>query len=446
MITDKIREYAERFKTFITQAIPQSYRDDPLTLKTIYKWILVGLLIRFIFMPFACHGDLLTNYNWAYLILRDHTNLSLYTFDLAQLIQSLFLSIYQFILPLEELLIWPQNTLTVPVSFWLNEFAKNNMAYRALFLFKIPYLIFDFGSAFIILHLFRENKKGILAFKFWMVNPIGIFAIYIFARYEIIPIFFILLSLLFAKRERPYLALFSLGLSICTRMYPLLFLPFYILALGKNLKEKASLLIVGIAPTLFGAFMSAYFGLSPSLEPSFHKSDLSFFKSHFIGDVLNMNFDIGSGQIIYIFVICYIFLILYYYFYCDGKKFDDLWEFSLMVLLLFYATSLFSPHYFAWFTPFIAIAITKYPKFLELHGLQIFCFVFYTFYWGSALAGWLFAAVDPAFFVNLVSPCEFINGFFPCSMLTNLFRSTLSGILLLMLGVILYKKITSGRE
>jgi hypothetical protein len=446
MITDKIREYAERFKMFITQAIPQSYRDDPLTLKIIYKWILIGLLIRFFFMPIACHGDLLTSYNWSYLCLRESTNLSLYTFDVVQLIQSLFLSIYQFLLPLEKLLLWPQNTLTVPVSFWLNDFAKNNMAYRALFLFKMPYLIFDFASAFVILHLFREDKRGILAFKFWMVNPIGIFATYIFARHEIIPIFFILLSLLFAKRDRPYLALFSLGLSICDRMYPLLFLPFYIFTLVKDLKEKISLLIVGIVPSLFGLFMSAYFNLSPSLEPSFHKSHLSFFKSHFIGYMLNMNFDIGFGQIIYIFVACYIFLILYYYFYFEGKKFDDLWEFPLMVLLLFYATGIFHPQYFAWFTPFIAIAITKYPKFLELHGLQIFCFVFYTFYWGSALAGWLFAAVDPTFFVNLDSPAEFINNFFPSIMLINFFRSTLSGILLLMLGVMLYKKITSWRE
>jgi len=78
-------------------------------------------------------------------------------------------------LPLEKLLLWQQNSLSVPTSFWLNEFAKNNMAYRALFLFKIPYLIFDFGSAFIILHLFRENKKGILAFKFWMVNDFFVF-------------------------------------------------------------------------------------------------------------------------------------------------------------------------------------------------------------------------------------------------------------------------------
>ena len=303
MITKKIPEYAERFKTNIYRAIPHSYRDDPLALKTIYKWILIGLLIRFIFMPFACHADLLTNYNWAYLILRESTNLSLYTFDLAQLIQSLFLSIYQFILPLEKLLLWPQNTSVAPISFWINEFAKNIMAYRALFLLKIPYLIFDFASAFIILHLFREDKKGILAFKFWMVNPIGIFATYIFARYEIIPIFFILLSLLFAKRDRPYLSLFSLGLSSRTRMYPLLFLPFYIFTLGKDLKGKISLLIVGIAPSLFGLFMSAYFNLSPSLEPSFHKSHLSFLKSHFVGYILNMTFDIGYGQIIYIFVV-----------------------------------------------------------------------------------------------------------------------------------------------
>ncbi|NAS89699.1 hypothetical protein C4E24_08225 [ANME-1 cluster archaeon AG-394-G21] len=433
MITEKIREYNKGIKTYIPRIIPQSYRDNPLTLNTIYKWVLIGLLIRFVFMPFACHGDLISTYHRSYLILGGSTDLSLYT--IVQLIQSFFLFIYQFFLPLEKLLLWPQNSLSVPTSFWLNEFAKNNMAYRALFLFKIPYLIFDFGSAFIILHLFRENKKGILAFKFWMVNPIGIFAIYIFARYEIIPIFFILLSLLLAKRDRPYLSLFSLGMSICGRIYPLMFLPFYIFTLGKNVKEKVSLLLVGIAPFLFSSFISTNFGSSPS-------HGKTFFESHFVDYMLNMNFNIGYGQTIYIFVTSYVLLTVYYI-YFEGKKFDNLWEYSLMVLLLFYATSVFHPQYFAWFTPFIAIAITKYPKFLGLYGLQIFCFVFYTFYWGRALAGFLFAPVDPSFFVNLASPSEFINNFYPSLKLINLLRSTLSGISLLMLGVILYKKITS---
>jgi hypothetical protein len=438
MITEKIREYNKGIKTHIPRIIPQSYRDNPLTLNTIYKWVLIGLLIRFVFMPFACHGDLISTYHRSYLILGGSTDLSLYT--IVQLIQSFFLFIYQFFLPLEKLLLWPQNSLSVPTSFWLNEFAKNNMAYRALFLFKIPYLIFDFGSAFIILHLFRENKKGILAFKFWMVNPIGIFAIYIFARYEIIPIFFILLSLLLAKRDRPYLSLFSLGMSICGRIYPLMFLPFYIFTLGKNVKEKVSLLLIGIAPFLFNHFILANFGSSPS-------HGKTFFESHFVDFMLNMNFNIGYGQIIYIFVTSYVLLTVYYI-YFEDKKFDNLWEYPLMVLLLFYATSIFHPQYFAWFTPFIAIAITKYPKFLELHGLQIFCFVFYTFYWGRALAGFLFCPVDPSFFVNLASPSEFINNFYPSLKLINLLRSTLSGISLLMLGVILYKKITSrrGRE
>lgn len=437
MTTKKIREYIKGIKTHISRAIPQSYRDDPLTLNTIYKWILIGLLIRFVFMPFACHGDLLSTYHRSYLILEGSTSLSLYS--PSQLIQAFFLFIYQFFLPLEKLLLWPQITSSVPVSFWINEFAKNYMAYRALFLFKIPYLIFDFASGFIFLHLLREDKKGILAFKFWMLNPVCIFATYIFARYETIPIFFILLSLLFAKKNRSYLSLFSLGISICDRIYPLLFLPFYIFYLGKDVKEKVSLLLVGIAPFLFSRFILANIGSSPSHGIASFES-----YSHFGAYMLNMNFNIGYGQIIYIFVASYILLTVYYI-YFEEKKFDNLWEFSLMVLLLFYATCFFHPQYFAWFTPFVAIAITKYHKFLELHGLQIFCFVFYTFYWGRALAGWLFAPVDPVFFVNLASPSEVINNFFPSPGLINLLRSTLSSISILMLGVILYKRITSRR-
>jgi len=42
-------------------------------------------------------------------------------------------------------------------------------------------------------------------------------------------------------------------------------------------------------------------------------------------------------------------------------------------------------------------------------------FMFYTFHWGRAMAGWLFASLNPVFFVNLPSPAEFIDTLYPLS-------------------------------
>lgn len=63
-----------------------------------------------------------------------------------------------------------------------------------------------------------------------MVNPISIFVVYIYGRFEVIPIFFILASLYYIKTHRFYLSLLMLGISAATRLYPLLlFIPAIIL-------------------------------------------------------------------------------------------------------------------------------------------------------------------------------------------------------------------------
>ncbi|CAG0958154.1 hypothetical protein METP3_00658 [Methanosarcinales archaeon] len=418
-------EFLKAVLTKTVRIIPQAYRDDPTVMRTLYKWLLIGLLIRFIFMPIALHADLISTYHRSYMILNGNAIPAYYT--LVQIIQASFLALYQFILPLDQLLMWPTNEMSVPESHWLNVFVENDSVYRALFLFKIPYLFFDMASAIILLHLLDEKKRGMLALKFWMINPIGIFAVYIFGRYETIPIFFVLLSLYFAKKNRIYISMFLLSIAIIERVYPIFFLPIYILALGKDIKEKAKLSFVGLFLFIFEILISK---ISGSLNGK------TIVETNFIDYILGMKFDLGFNQVISIFVFGYGFIILYYI-YFQNKNFDSIWKFSLAILLLFYATSLFHPQYFAWFTPFIAIAITKYKEFLKLHIFQIFCFVFITFYWGKALAGWLFAPIDPQFFINIPSPAEYIDQFYPILRLMNMFRSILSGTLIFMLLILL---------
>lgn len=424
----EIRKLFDVNKNQILRVIPENYRDDSDAMRTLYKWLLIGLLIRFAFMPFAAHGDILSTYHRSYLILSGSTNPAFYT--LVQLIQTAFLAFYQFILPLDTLLTWQQNSLSVPTPHWLNIFVENNSVYRALFLFKVPYLFFDIASAIVFLHMLDEKWKSLLAFKFWMINPIGIFAVYIFGRYETIPIFFILLSLYCAKKNRPYFSLFLLGIAIIERAYPLFFIPFYVLALGKDYKEKILLTFTGLSLFILENVVSNI------CAPSYAKA---LTESQFVNYILGMRFDIGYGQTVYIFITAYIVLLLYYT-QLPNKKFDNVWKFSLAALVLFYATSYFHPHYFAWFTPLIAIAISEYKNFLKIHAIQIICFIFYISYWQEALAGWLFASIDPHFFINISSPAETINRFTSSFGLINIFRSVLSGTLIIMLWTLLTQK------
>ncbi len=161
------RQFIE-VKHYIPKLIPQTYYEHPSIMGIIKTWTLIGLILRFIFIPIAFHGDLLSTYHRSFMILLGSTNLGLYS--PTQLIQTLFLFVYQLFLPLEELLIWPEGSSSVPVAFWLYSFVPHYASKFAVFLFKIPYLIFDFATGIILLHYLSNVKKGVLAYKFWMVK------------------------------------------------------------------------------------------------------------------------------------------------------------------------------------------------------------------------------------------------------------------------------------
>ncbi len=253
-----------------------------------------------------------------------------------------------------------------------------------------------------------------------------------------IPIFFIMLSLYFAKINKPYYSVFVLGMAIWDRSYPLLFLPFYILSLGVTIKKRVTLSILAIIPAITPFLLSRIL-LSHDVISQYQGK--IFFETFFINFFLGMHWDIGYGQTVYIFVASYVILLLYYSFRLKNIDHEHIWQFSLMALLLYYATCMFHPQFFTWFTPFIALAIVNHRNFLKLHILQIFCFAIYTFYWKESLSWWLFASVNPSILLNLISPRDLIDiiSGSRALMFINIFRSILSSISIFMIALILYK-------
>jgi len=81
---------------------------------------------------------------------------------------------------------------------------------RYLFLLKSWYLIFDLGIAFLLLRLIVDNQKRLLAFKLWMTNPVVILVCYMHGQYDIVPTFFVALSLYYVAVGKSRRSLFHL--------------------------------------------------------------------------------------------------------------------------------------------------------------------------------------------------------------------------------------------
>jgi hypothetical protein len=321
-------------------------------------------------------------------------------------------------------LIWGGST-SILEQLWLSSM-ENYSVYQTLFLFKIPYLVFDFATAFLLLYYFRSRvSSGVSALKFWLFNPITIFTFYIFSRHDVIAIFFIVLCILLLKNNRLFYAALSLGIAIWSRNYALLIVPVLLLLVRDDLKKISMVLIGALSPLfIYNILMKLFVNRIPSSE---------FADSYFVDYFLAMKIDlVQMNQVIYIFFLLYFFT-LFFIFSHSFKNTDYTFsKYSLVILLIYYTTSTFSPQYFSWFIPFLTIiyAAKQDDLIITLHSIQITSFMLYIFIYGAAVSTWLFLSINPDVIISMRAPLDVLFEVFylewPNIPFLNIFRTIFS--------------------
>jgi len=409
--------------------IPSIYKKDPLVEKKIYKWLLIGLLIRLTFMPFTVYFPDLLGIYWrssliAYQgIVWGELQIFIHYFH------AFFLWIFKPLMPYFDSILY--DSLMRMRASWemLETFVSHPNVFRTLFLFKVPYLLFDLGCSFLVLAIFKDGKKGLAAFIFWMVNPVVIFVTYIAARHEVIAIFFVLLSLYYAKNNLSARSLLSLGVSIIIRFYPLILLPFFIVILGRRFWERMRLAFWGILPLGLLTILTRLFHQTPKVEKLAQIPHTQY--------LLSMAFYLGYlSDRVYIFVALYAVLFLYTIFHTD-HSFASLWRMLLLLLLGIFATSFFHVHYFMWIIPFLTLQMVEDRRFIGLFVILIFGWIVYSFQWKETFAGLLFTPINARYFMSLPSPFEIINRYYSAANFIGIWRSIFSGVCLWMMYLVL---------
>ncbi len=375
------------------------------------KWLAVGLLIRFIVMPLATHSDLLSIYQRAHLILEGRPEGP--SINLLNALHAGFLWLARPLIPYQSLWGGLQET-SVSAAEWLN-FVNSAAVFRTLFLLKVPYLAFELLALWALLSLV-EPAKAPRTTAFWMLNPVVIFSTYIFGRFDIIIVWLLLSALILAKKDRPQLALLTLGVAAIVRVYPIILVLPFAFILKERWQDRFRLAAIGGLP-LFASMAlgtsSVQFGTVQNYGGMPH-----------LEYPLAMKFFLFGQDNLYIFVFLYALTIMSLYLH-PRLGFENLKRFCFYVMLMFFATSFFHPHYLLWLIPFIAFYIDV-PQLLPLHGVQISAWMVYTFQWGRSLAGYLIASISPAFFWAIVSPSEWVGQYYPADQLVGLGRSLFS--------------------
>jgi len=429
----------KKIENFFSRIIPFNYRKDPYFKKEIYKWLLIGLLIRFTIMPLTVYyPDLLAVY-WRSSLIAYH---GMHWIGGAQIVvhyfHALFLLIFKPLMPYFDSILNDPKMGYLCTWDMFYTFIHHPNVFRTLFLFKVPYFLFDMGCAFLFLNIFQDCKKGLYAFIFWIINPIVIFATYLAPRYESVATFFILLSLYYAKKNLSVKSLFFLGISIIIRLYPLILLPFFVIILGKNLSQRLKLAFWGGFPLGIITVLNHLFHHIGPIEGLAKLQHTSY--------LLMMQFPLMHYRYdrIFVFILAYTFLFLYALFKTN-HSFKDLWKVNLIALLLFFATCFFHTHYLMWLIPFLTLEVVEDRRFCGLFVIQVLCFIVYTFRWRDHFAGFLFTPIAPSYFLNLKDPMEVIDQYYPASYLISIFRSIFSGVCLWMMYLI-FKEFPNGEK
>jgi hypothetical protein len=379
------------------------------------KWALIGLLVRLAFMPFTLHGDLVGINKFAFLLThRGHIPLARMDYPpLAYFSIGFFQFLFRPLMPDFGYALDSGNPL------W----GESPHFYRYLFLLKFPYLIFDFGIAFLLLRLVKNREKRLAAFKLWMLNPLIIFACYLHGQFDIMPTFLVVLSLYYVWREKLTASFILLGIGASLKQFPFLFLIPALILLGRTKLQKFAFLLGAVVPYLLLT--------SPYWKVSGFRQILTT-GGGYDERVLGLYVGIGSHRV-YIFVIGYVIILAFIYFHSFIRDSKDalgkLLLAELVICLWFYATVFFHPQWVVWMMPMLTLFVVGQRKLTTLYWLLIICvFVYTAVEWGGLLTTWLFSPIDRVFFHSLISLGEIISYFYPSRKFLFIFHSIFIGI------------------
>ena len=98
---------------------------------------------------------------------------------------------------------------------------------------KLVLIFFDCATGLLLYLLARNGKiAGIdprFVFAFWMFNPLVLWESAVHGDYDVVPTFFVVLSLSFVQSRRPGWAGLSLGLSAILKLYALFIIPLFLI-------------------------------------------------------------------------------------------------------------------------------------------------------------------------------------------------------------------------
>lgn len=256
---------------------------------------------------------------------------------------------------------------------------------KHLIIIKLPVIVFDLLLAFCLTLFFSNQESKKKALLIWLFNPLTIWTTAAIGQIDVIPAFFILLSVLYLKSNKLYHGAFFLGLGGAIKSAPFLIAPFLIFS-AKGWIERGKLLILLIAPLVLSVLpyiQTVEFRQNALFAPQLEK-------------IFFAKIALSGGEALYLTV--GILFILYFLFFNSKKGYEIYMNFILAGLLLTLSLTHFHIQWFIWIMPlFVIVAIRGLRESQKLALFLLYtCVGIMVFLFDASLSVRLFAPIFPS--------------------------------------------------
>ncbi|MEE8602519.1 glycosyltransferase 87 family protein [Euzebya tangerina] len=330
------------------------------------RWLGIGLIIRLLIAPFTISADLLAVYWRSHLIAYDGEVFSEYLVNMgAHYTHALSLRLLDPVLPSADVLWtdpwwWSDSAGLAPQI--QRAFVDTDGIFGTLLALKTPYLLFDLAAGVVILLMVARvpARQAQRAWAFWMLSPIGLYASYAFGRYEMFAVALVVVAIWACESDHPWWAAVALGVAITMRGYPVMLIPIFALVAMRGVTRQAAWTALSLLP--LGLVLWTNTLWADTLGEFSRLRDFNTGATFF---AYTLPVD-GPGPI-YLFGLFAVGL----YVVLLGRSYDwwgerppevsELWVWLAVFHAGLFALTTFSAHYFAWFTPFVALALARRP-------------------------------------------------------------------------------------
>jgi len=238
-----------------------------------------------------------------------------------------------------------------------------------IIIIKFINIIFDLGIFYLVYLLSKKNLKTAFLYA---INPVTILNTTLHGQFDVIPIFFILLTIYLFQKKKELGAVISFSFAILTKTWPILFF----IPIAKGIKNKKLIILIIVFPVLF-VFIYGWLFKSSLIDIA--KTIISYQGLWGIWGVWVILGRLGRLGVFWQKMTTLIFLVN---FFCNSwfNKEKNLIKNILELLFFFFIfTANFSIQYFTWIIPFLILIKPRNYLFLIIL-ISLFLFSFYYFW------------------------------------------------------------------